>query len=327
LEAADELESLGEARFWLCDLARFHRMEALVLFPRAVSAALDPLLEGGLEPVVLKGPWLAARYPEPGLRPMDDIDVLLPSEQHHRALRLLEKSGWRVARSGGRDRYDAVLVNPEVPSLSLEMHYGFEASYERVTSLDPHELWERRIPIECLGTSAFGLPLPEEIVSLSAHAGKPYHGFSRMLWIADLAMAVGHHLEAGGHMDWDKVHEVAAEARCTTVVSAALRLARHAGMQAPLEKFPIPPRGWRSSALGRLLEVDWPVGGPDLATYHLRYALTDGWWRRGRLLLGSGHGMTITRRVKWSAGAPIGALSRWRELRSSAPSEPGLPRS
>ncbi|HEY2202564.1 MAG TPA: HAMP domain-containing protein, partial [Solirubrobacteraceae bacterium] len=46
------------------------RMEALLLIPRATALAIRPLTDAGLEPVVLKGPAVASRYPEPGLRPM-----------------------------------------------------------------------------------------------------------------------------------------------------------------------------------------------------------------------------------------------------------------
>ena len=75
------------------------RMEALLLIPRAVALAVRPLTEAGLEPLVFKGPAVAARYPEPGLRPMDDIDLLLPAADHRRALDALAGAGWQVARA------------------------------------------------------------------------------------------------------------------------------------------------------------------------------------------------------------------------------------
>jgi hypothetical protein len=248
---------------------------------------------------------------------MEDIDVLLPSGDHQRALTLLEASGWSVARAASRDRYDTVLVHPEVPSLALELHYGLESSYERVTKLDAVALWDRRRPIDCLGTPAFGLPVPEELVMLSAHAGKPFHGFTRLVWIADLAMVVGHAAESGQPVEWERVRAVAEAGRCLTLVSAALALGRRAGVEAPGSMFPLPARSWRATALRRLLDVSWPLEVDDPSNFHLRYALTDGWWRRARLVAGSGHGMQTSARVRWSAAAPVEALSRWRELRRS----------
>ena len=202
------------------------RMEALLLVPRAVALAVRPLTDAGLEPVVFKGPAVAARYPEAGLRPMEDIDLLLPRADHVRALGALGRAGWEVARPGAGDRYDTALTHPEVPSLFLELHYGLEGASQRVTALDPETLWRLRRPMECAGTSAFGLPPADELVVLAAHAGKPHHGFVRLVWIADLAMLVGDAARRGLPVDWDLVHAAAAEARCLTVVGAALALAR-----------------------------------------------------------------------------------------------------
>lgn len=314
LEESDAVDALGDSRDSLKAVADVHKVEALLLFPRAVSAALVPLIEGGLEPVVLKGPVLASRYPAPGLRPMEDIDLLLPMADHSRALDLLGRAGWRIARPARRDRYDTVLRHGEIPSLALELHYGLESAYERVTSLDPLALWQRRVPVDCLGTRAFGLPLPEELVALAVHAGKPYHGFTRLVWIADLAMVVGHEIERGGAVDWHRMRQISEEGRCTTVVATALGLARHAGVEQQMQIFPIPDRGWRARALARMLELTWPLDASDDPTFHLRYALTDGWWRRVRLLVGSGHGMTTWSRIRWSAAAPAEALTRWWEL-------------
>jgi len=315
LRTAGAVDALGEDQQSLRSVAELHQMEALVIFPRAVSAALLPLIDGGLEPVVMKGPVLAARYPEPGLRPMGDIDVLLPRQYHERALRLLGNAGWEIYRPARRDRYDTVLVNDEIPSLALELHFGLESSYEKVTELDPVALWERRQPLDCLGTPAYGLPVAEELVTLAAHAGKPFHGFSRLVWIADLAMAVGHAEEAQQPVDWEKVSWIAETGRCLTLVGAALALAQRVGVERPEDLFPLPSRGWRAVALRRLFDVSWPLVATGSNTFHLRYALTDGKWRRARLVVGSGHGMPTRRRLLWSTTVPVEALSRWWNLR------------
>ncbi len=122
IAAAGAEEALGADRDDVKAVADAFRMEALLLIPRAVALAIRPLTDAGLEPVVLKGPTLASRYPEPGLRPMDDIDVLLPKAEHPRALEALHEAGWQVARahSAAFDLYDTVLTHPEVPSLCLE---------------------------------------------------------------------------------------------------------------------------------------------------------------------------------------------------------------
>ncbi len=305
LAAADSLDALGPDRAVLGAVADAFRMEALLLIPRAVELAVRPLTDAGLEPVVFKGPAVAARYPEPGLRPMEDIDVLLPRADHQRALHALRGAGWDVARAAGGDLYDTALTHRDVPSLFLELHYGLESTSQRVTALDPGALWERRQPLQCGGTAAFGLAPADEIVVLAAHAGKPHHGFVRLVWIADLAMIVGDAAQRGVAIDWDHVRAAAEAGRCVTVVGAALQLARRVGVDAPAGLFPLPSRGWRGDAMDRLLDVAWPLDHLELPGYQLNYALADTRARRLKILLvllASGYG--IGTQVRRLAGGP-----------------------
>jgi len=313
--AADARDALGPDRAALSGLADAFRMEALLLIPRAVALAVRPLTDAGLEPVVFKGPAVAARYPAPGLRPMEDIDLLLPRRDHQRGLQVLGAAGWRVVRPGGSDRYDTVLAHDDVPSLVLELHYGLEGTSQRVTALDPGKLWDRRQPMACAGTPAFGLPLADELVVLAAHAGKPHHGFARLAWIADLAMIVGDAADRGTPVDWARVHAVARDARCLTVVATALALAGHAGVDPPAGLFSLPSRGWRGQALERLLSPAWPLTHLELPGYHLNYALTDAPAQRLKILLvllASGHrvGTRACHAVSWPRRALLRADRR-----------------
>jgi Uncharacterised nucleotidyltransferase len=311
LGAADSRHRLGARQAALGRIADAFRMEALLLLPRAVGLAVEPLTAVGLEPVVFKGPVVAARYPEPGLRPMEDIDLLLPRADHGRALVALTAAGWRVTRPGGGDRYDTMLVHADVPSLALELPYGLEGASQRVTALDPAQLWARRRPLDCAGTPAFGLQTADELVVLAAHAGKPHHGFVRLVWIADLAMIVGDAAAAGAPIDWERVRERAEAARCVTVVAAALALAHRAGVEAPAQLFPLPARGRRGAALAQLASVTWPLTHLELPGYELNYALTDAWAQRLKILLvlrASGRG--IGTRARAAAALPRRALVR-----------------
>jgi len=291
-------------------------MEALLLLPRAVALAVRPLTDAGLEPVVFKGPAVAARYPEPGLRPMDDIDLLLPQADHRHALDALGHAGWQVARPGGRDTNATVLTHREVPSFFLEVHYALEGASHRVTALDPGTLWAMRQPLECAGTSAFGLPPAEELVVLAAHAGGPHHRFVRLVWMADLAMIVGAAATHGEVVDWDRVRAVAGAARCVTVVGATLEMARRAGLDAPAGLFPLPTRGRRGDAMRRLLSVTWPLTNLELPGWQLRYALTDARAQRVKIFFAHfvrGHG--IRARARRVAGLPPRAVPRARSPR------------
>jgi len=242
---------------------------------------------------------------------MDDIDLLLPRADHRRALEVLGHAGWQVARAGDGDHYDTVLTHGEVPSFFLEVHYGLEEPSERTTALHPDALWARRQPLDCAGTSAFGLPPAEELVVLATHAGKPHHRFVRLVWMADLTMIVGYSERHDIEIDWERVLGVARAARCVTVVGAALAMARRAGVDAPDELFPLPARGRRGDSMRQLLSVTWPLTQLELTDYRLNYALTDGRARRAKMLLmhlALGHG--VRARARRVAGLPPRAVSR-----------------
>jgi hypothetical protein len=303
LDVADSLDALGPYGAALGGMADSSRMEALLLLPRAVALAVRPLTDAGLEPVVFKGPAVAARYPEPGLRPMDDIDLLLPRADHQRAVHALGDAGWQVALPGGRHTNATVLTHGGVPSLFLEVHYALEGASQRVTALDPSMLWAMRQPMECLGTTAFGLPPAEELVVLAAHAGGPHHRFARLIWMADLAMIVGASASHGTAVNWDRVRAVAEAAQCVAVVGAALEMARRAGLDVPAGLFSLPARGRRGDIVSQLLSISWPLTHLELPGWQFRYALADGRAQRVKIFFTHfGRGHEIRARARRVAG-------------------------
>ena len=81
------------------------------LLARRLAESLDVLEEAGLEAMVLKGGALAhTLYPDPGERPMADLDLLVRPERGEEARRALASAGWRR----DEDRY---------PGESYRRHY------------------------------------------------------------------------------------------------------------------------------------------------------------------------------------------------------------
>jgi hypothetical protein len=310
LRAAGREEVLGQ---WSADFERMSdlfSMQALLLYPEVVARAVGPLAAAGLQPMILKGPLVAQRYPDAGLRPMDDLDLLLPPEEHDDGIGVLEAAGWTVSRRRRHEHYDTQLRHPEVPSLPLELHFGLEAWHERSNNLDPMWLWRQRVQVNCMGTETAGLPPEVELVYLAAHAGKPYHGFDRLIWLCDLVMVAAHAEEHGG-LSWERVRQVSQDADCVTVVSAALQMATRMGLELPDGSFRLPSDGWRGATLQRLLELDWPVAVATAdSTYHIRFALVDSVWRRLALLGASPYRESWPDRLRW----PVRVASRSLDL-------------
>jgi len=83
----------------------------------------------GLQPIALKGAWLAwYAYPLPGLRPMRDIDLWLPAVDVVSAYELLRKHGYRPDGEQQLSMADAMVLEKHLPPLqspqgvTIELH-------------------------------------------------------------------------------------------------------------------------------------------------------------------------------------------------------------
>jgi hypothetical protein len=306
----------GEASALLRADADLRRFQAGLQLPVALRAAIEPLTAAGFEPLVFKGPALATRYPDPGLRPMDDIDVLLPPEQHQEAVAALLAAGWRTVE---RDRalYDTFLSHERAPDLPLELHQDLALWRERAARMGATDLWARRVPIDCLGVRAFGLPPEEELVALAAHAGKPYHHFHRMIWSVDLAVVVA---AAGGALDWERVGALAERWGSRTVLGVGLVHATWLGADVDEALLRFPASRVRRAALDPVLSQEWPLGEcHDGLHRRLRYALWDSPRQWAVLLAGEVTKYGLRSVPRQTALLSWGAMRRtWRILRAPA---------
>jgi len=260
-----------ECRNELTKEINVRRGQAAFLLPQAVQMIVQPLERVGIEPLIVKGAALAGRYPSPELRPMDDIDAIIPRDQRQAAVRSLEAAGWAAHTRKGVS-YDTMLLHPDLPDLPLELHHGIHSWRERSNRIKTTDLWQRRVPVESFGTPVAGLPLEEELVYVAAHAGKPYHVFERMLWFVDVAVIVS----SAKRIDWDRVMAYARDTACQTVVAVALHHAQRLGADVPADVVRFPSNRFRRTALAPVLDVEWPLRTYDpLVRRRVQYALLD----------------------------------------------------
>ncbi|MEY2479008.1 MAG: hypothetical protein QOG87_4323 [Actinomycetota bacterium] len=302
------------AQEMLRDAARCRAHADLVLRQLGVKA-LEPLASAGVEAVVFKGASLAERYPALGLRTMDDVDLILPSEFHPAAIDALTKAGWRVVRPAGRVYYDVALVHPQLPGLPVELHRALSTWHIWANGPSATDLWERRVPQTVFGTAAFGLPPELELVALAGHASKPFHLFDRLIWSVDVAVVIDAASRAAP-IDWDDVDREARRVGCRTAVAVLLSHARHLGASVPDEMCVPAATRTRRKAVAPLFAPDWPVVPNNTYRRRLEFSVVDGWQRR------------LAMTLAWSAtpsfvGAPGRLLSlaragmqRWWRLRS-----------
>ncbi|MBW1988183.1 MAG: nucleotidyltransferase family protein [Deltaproteobacteria bacterium] len=157
---------------------------------REALANLDRALEGtGLSVMVHKGASLAfSVYPDPGQRPMEDVDLLVREEQRPALAEVLEGLGY-----GAQPRAPHLFFGP---AARVDLHTHLLAvervpARARLVPAGMAPVWEAAAPLE--GFINLLTPCPEDgLLFLSLHGLK--HSFSRLVWLLDLDLL----LEQGG---------------------------------------------------------------------------------------------------------------------------------
>ena len=182
---------------WCKNQILFHNMADLL---RAFSAA-------GIETMLLKGVALVLlHYGDYGLRPMDDFDVLVPTEKATEAIALLKSRGFFPVKE---DSPEAILPKRHstpfrnAAQLSLDLHWHiFE---EPVSGTDDGDFWKNAVPVTVNGVSTFALGPTDEMLHAIEH-GIRWNMAPPFRWVADV-MAILKSSE--NEIDWHRLVEKA----------------------------------------------------------------------------------------------------------------------
>jgi len=230
---------------------RAYRADAIqaALHLHSIRVLVSRLRAAGIEPIVIKG-WSTARlYPEPGLRPYVDLDLVVPPGLGASAETILQDDGGVICPDHA-DVLDAstwTASGPHGPQGDLADH--------------PWEAVRERSRLVALGELRVRVLGPEDHLRLSAvHAFR--HGFISPKWLCDIGLLV----ERLPH-DFDWSYCLAGDPRHTEQLLRTLGLAHHT-LGADVHSCPgtakeIPP--WLSSSVFRrwgMPRVEGP--GPSL---------------------------------------------------------------
>jgi hypothetical protein len=117
-----------------------------------------------IQPILVKG-WAAARlYPQEGLRPYGDIDLVVNAEQYSAAISTLKSDG--------------------LSDHTVDVHRGFE----KLDDLSFAELYERSRLLKLDDVDVRVLGLEDQLRILCVHMLR--HGAWRPLWVCDVGAAV-----------------------------------------------------------------------------------------------------------------------------------------
>ena len=190
---------------------------------------LEPVLasarRAGLRASLTKGGRLAVDlYPDIGLRPFWDIDLVVHPADWPGLKRLLAGLGFAEASGPGPDGGGEADPAPgwtyspyfRKGGLFLELHDHPLGLHFRGRGED--ELWPAARPLRIGGTEVLVLPDEVELCFLCVHAQQ--HSYQRLVWLADIAR-----LASRPGLDWGRVSGLARDQRVRGPVFHGLRLA------------------------------------------------------------------------------------------------------
>lgn len=193
----------------LLGLAAYHRRRAAA-HEGALGDVIDAFARVGIEPLILKGAALARLiYPEPALRPMGDVDLLVAPEDVDRAWQALLALGFEPSqRPPGRapEKHRVATRKEAGITVSVELHFSLLAP-ER-GRLDPRAVWSSLVatalPFEIAGRSARTLGPTRLLWHLCRHLRGHADVFTplRLVWMADV-IALADRFAA--EIDWSEV--------------------------------------------------------------------------------------------------------------------------
>jgi hypothetical protein len=182
--------------------ARWHGVHALKL-AYALARLTEKLGAAGMAPIALKGVRLACRdYPDPALRTMRDLDLLVLPEQAEAAQALLlGEPGYELAPWAGRYGIEYGHQLPELrdveQGVTIEIHHRLNARGWAQEERLVRKVRDEAETMSVLGRDVWVPSLEANLLHIAEHATL-HHAFENgPLTLADL-----HYMCAGASIDW-----------------------------------------------------------------------------------------------------------------------------
>jgi hypothetical protein len=160
----------------------------------------------GAEVILLKGSALAAAiYPDPALRPMSDVDVLITRDQLEPALGCTRQMGFAPDRDEARPgdalkfENELAMVNTSTAMTMIEFHWDLFNSTHHQNKMQMSWFWQSAVPITLNKTPAKMLGPEAQLLHLCSHLMLHHHG-EGLLWWNDIFEVLN---KLNGQINWD----------------------------------------------------------------------------------------------------------------------------
>jgi hypothetical protein len=253
--------------------------------------------------IVLKGAALAATlYPSPGLRPLSDLDLLVPADRLDDAVAVLRGLGYAYTAPlvlPGLDQWVHYHAPPlfggQDIKLAVEVHWSLVSSEHDWRAPDLDWFWQQSELADFGPVRAHVLTPTAHLLYLAAHLMLQHGaGRGRLIWYYDLDLLIR---RCAGRLDWDELVSRARQFRWEPAL--------HAALTGAAERFDTPvPAG--------VLATFHPAGDAEAATLVRRRARSD--QTRASRTLAAFSSLTWPARLRLALALvfPTPAYIRWR---------------
>lgn len=239
---------------------------------RDAAVTLSALGDAGIPTMVLKGAALVALgIRDAGLRPMADVDILVPREDAARSIGVLDALGGRRPKRTTNDlvrlKYGVLFRAPS--STACDLHWRVMKRFESLVGgpAEP-DFWPNAQRVTLGGADTLAPDPTDHLFLVCTHAAW-WTPPSRVRWVAD-AHAI---LSGGEKLDWDRMIELARVTSSVLPIRETLTyLHRLLDLPIPsetlsiLDQIPITPRDKAAYRLAGRRPSRW-LGGRPVAAY------------------------------------------------------------
>jgi hypothetical protein len=208
---------------YLVNAARYVRRQ------RWLAPLLRALHDAGIPVIVLKGAHLAeAVYPDPAVRTMSDVDLLVRPEDVPKAQTVLLNADNAVAASQPRVSETWLRTTPHLPGvvtphLVVEVHWTL-APESGPAKLDVAGVWQRSRPFSLAGAGVLALSSEDLLLHLCLHISYQHRFDAGLRCFCDVAEVLR---RFRSEIDWEQVAQRARDWRVSRFVGLTLDVGRN----------------------------------------------------------------------------------------------------
>ena len=210
-----------------------------------------------LAAVVLKGASLLnSVYTDIGLRPMEDIDLMVRPGDLIALQQILEKMGFE------QDQLYPTTFKKGI--IHVDLHTDFLSAHrirsrQGLTKIDLEEVWDRAVPFMEAEIPLFRLALYDNLIFLCFHLLK--HNFSRLIWFLDIKKTIE---QSNQDFDWLDFAAFSRKVSAERVMLYVILLTKHIlGLRVPddaLKRFGIKHLSTTEKQILRIRLANEPMG-------------------------------------------------------------------